>query len=266
MPELSRRLVPAFAYEGGKAALRTWIIDFVPAQGSLYVEPFAGRGNLFWLACCCRHFKSWWLNDKRTAPFYEALEKVDVRLLPTQVETIEEAYWAERKAQGDPVAWVIEQEMVRSGSAIGASTFRGTRRRSDGERLYYNAANVFKKVDTAQRMLRHFRPQVTDWDYTALAWHDWDESVFVYLDPPYLGAKVDAYSEGDLDYQELVQLMQQTRARWLLSEYENPVYKALGKPISRKYKSTSIANSSRNMGKVRPGRMECLWASGNLRG
>src|ERR1035438_10911498 len=69
--------MPTIAYPGGKARLANQIISFLPQQGRIYVEPFAGRGNLFWAAVeRGLKFRRWWLNDIATAPFFEAIKKL----------------------------------------------------------------------------------------------------------------------------------------------------------------------------------------------
>lgn len=40
---------PYFVYRGGKARLRRFIIRWIPTYGSTYLEPFAGRGNVFFI-------------------------------------------------------------------------------------------------------------------------------------------------------------------------------------------------------------------------
>ena len=49
--------VPGFAYPGGKVRLRKWLVSMMPREGRRYIEPFAGRGNVFWLAACALRFR-----------------------------------------------------------------------------------------------------------------------------------------------------------------------------------------------------------------
>jgi hypothetical protein len=41
---------PTFSYPGGKARMAKTIVAMAPPSGRLYVEPFAGRANVFWRA------------------------------------------------------------------------------------------------------------------------------------------------------------------------------------------------------------------------
>jgi len=55
---------PKIPYPGGKTRLARRIISFLPREGRTYLEPFAGRGNLFWAAVeLGLRYERWWLND-----------------------------------------------------------------------------------------------------------------------------------------------------------------------------------------------------------
>jgi hypothetical protein len=61
-------------YPGGKGRLAKQIVSFLPREGRIYLEPFAGRANLFWEAAeQGLKFKKWWLNDLATASFLDAI-------------------------------------------------------------------------------------------------------------------------------------------------------------------------------------------------
>jgi site-specific DNA-adenine methylase len=87
---------------------------------------------------------------------------------------------------------------------------------------------------------------------------DLDGDSFVYLDPPYLTARVHAYGPGDIDHTEMVAILKNARFRWLLSEYHEPLYvQAFGKPIWQKEVQLCPTNFKKDGGKER--RVECLW-------
>jgi site-specific DNA-adenine methylase len=66
--------MPRIPYPGGKARLAKQIISFLPREGRTYLEPFAGRGNLFWAAVeQGLRYERWWLNDIATAPFFKSI-------------------------------------------------------------------------------------------------------------------------------------------------------------------------------------------------
>jgi site-specific DNA-adenine methylase len=60
---------------------------------------------------------------------------------------------------------------------------------------------------------------------------DWKETVadlnandFAYFDPPYATSKVHGYSSGDIDHTEMVAILKNANFRWMLSEYNEPLY------------------------------------------
>lgn len=56
---------PFFPYPGGKARQRRTIARFLPENASVYAEPFAGRGNVFFIAKGLVEAWHWRLNDLR---------------------------------------------------------------------------------------------------------------------------------------------------------------------------------------------------------
>jgi len=76
---------PVFQYSGGKGRVRNWIIQYFPRAVRTYCEPFAGLGNVYWKAAVTIQARSWWLNDIKRAPFFEAFKVVNIRDLPDGV-------------------------------------------------------------------------------------------------------------------------------------------------------------------------------------
>lgn len=66
-------MIPSFAYPGGKAKLRKRILAMLPPEGQRYVEPFAGRGNVFFAVATLLKYEEFWLNDIQTWPFLAGL-------------------------------------------------------------------------------------------------------------------------------------------------------------------------------------------------
>ena len=92
-------------YPGGKGRLARFIISQLPEHGRSYIEPFVGRGNLFWTAIDAGlKYDRWWLNDLETIPFSRAIREIGhVIKVP---EHNREEYERQRHANksGDPVA------------------------------------------------------------------------------------------------------------------------------------------------------------------
>jgi hypothetical protein len=89
---------PSIAYPGGKARLAQEITAFLPRRGRTYVEPFVGRGNLFWSAASAGlKYERWWLNDTSTIPFFRAIKEIG------DVIEVPEDDRAEYERQREPV-------------------------------------------------------------------------------------------------------------------------------------------------------------------
>ena len=248
---VSSASIPGYAYPGGKKRLRKTIVGFMPQRGDTYAEPFAGRGNVFWLAASALQYSHWHLNDLRTAPFFEAiLTHGNTIQVP---EHTREEFERNKIASmyGDPIAALLEPYLTFSGagyaagyrSAIGSPTQAGYER----------------TLRSAHQILIQTQPQITSLDWKCAA-SELGQGDFAFYDPPYLGAKVHGYGVGDLDHAELVAELKNAKYRWLLSEYHNPLYvDAFGPPFWTKNVQLCSTNFLHNRDHGRARRVECLW-------
>jgi hypothetical protein len=81
------------------------------------------------------------------------------------------------------------------------------------------------------------------------------------FDPPYLGAAkaCGAYDDTTVDYPDLVQRLLHAKFRWVLSEYDNKIYRPLGEP--RRIMVRRSMGNSNYTGGIRPMAEECLWSN-----
>jgi hypothetical protein len=262
-PKIPRKInAPHFKFQGGKCRQRKWIVSHFPRNGEVYIEPFAGRGNVFWLACQECKFEHWWINDLKMTPFIQALSDVEVRKLPWRITKADRDWLIEGRAKGDPIALVMEPLWAWAGGSMSGQYTRewsGLNRGREGLNLRV-WLNYVQRIKNAKWLLAQYEPNITSLDYTEMPWDVWDETCFAYIDPPYFGANnVRSYEPLD-DYGNLIYILSTTRCRWLLSEYDQPEYrKAFGAPISTKVTRAGSAHQ-------RPRRVECVFASANLRG
>jgi site-specific DNA-adenine methylase len=236
---------PTFSYPGGKAKMAKMLVSMMPTEGRRYVEPFAGRGNVFWTAAGELDFQEWHLNDIRTVPWFNAILDHGHELKVPRCTRMEYfKRWSDYK-NGCPYANMLAPFMTFSGAGYGAGGFRSNRKGGS------TASGYQQSVRMAQHIMRATEPTLTSVDYRQTLDGLGPDS-FVYLDPPYLDADVTAYKPSDIDHREMVDLLLQAKFRWMLSEYDNPIYReAFGAPVLKQAAETRHGKP----------RFECVWAS-----
>jgi site-specific DNA-adenine methylase len=219
------------------------ICSFLPKTGHIYCEPFAGRANVFWRAQAELEYDLWWLNDSRTIPWFAAIRDVgDLSLLVGErdINAMQMASLAESAAIGDPFAVALAPYHTFSG---GGYEYAG--RRSSGGGV--SKVGYVRHLKEAHRILNTKAVELTEYDcrepLKSLGVND-----TAYFDPPYINFDMASYSDRDLDHEELVELLLGAKFRWMLSEYEHPIYSRLGSPCH----AVKVSNQGRP-------RTECLW-------
>lgn len=246
----SMRLVdcPYFAYRGGKATLRRYIVRFIPLSGSVYVEPFVGRANVFFVVKSFADFHKWVLNDLQTIPFLSAILKYDGQSLPTlsKEEVME-------MPDHSPLLLLMEPILFWAGGIKGKSGATGSR----GHKLddYKN------RLLRAKQLLAESEMRIQDANEVIEEFHD-DPQAFLYLDPPYLNCTVGSYSDSMLNRHKMIDLLKTCKCRWLMSEYYcTDLVQAFGDPFTR-IKGVPVNPNPKSKGPIRR-EEECLWANYN---
>ena len=228
--------------------LAKYIQPFVPSHGSTYCEPFAGLAALYWKMALTSEYDQWRLNDTRTSPFF--------RTLLTHGQTVEvparshEEFQRQKAAfqLGDPAAILLGPYLTHNGGFYS----KGERQ----EKGSVSATTYEARLRMAHSIMSFRQPTITAVDWKEVV-ADLGHGDFVYFDPPYAGCKVGSYRADDICHEELVQELLRAPYRWLLSEYEHPVYCRLGKPFWRKEVQLRTTNFRDDGGQGR--RVECLW-------
>lgn len=256
--------IPAFAYPGGKARLAEDISAMLP-RGNRFVEPFAGRGNVYFHVAAHGMYPSYWLNDIQTAPFLFTLRIGHILSVPEN--TKENLVKFRARARGkvgyrdgrfiSPLqvnhAFLVEPYLCWNGGAYGQSG--GTRR---GTQVGYG-----EKIRAASEILRRTDTNITRLDYRKVLGQCGDGDV-VYLDPPYLNANVKAYSDKTLDHRELVEILKNAKFKWVLSEYRQPLYiEAFGEPAIEIHVKRGMGNPGGGS-KGQKHTVECFWMNFSL--
>ena len=233
-------------YPGGKAKILDWLLPIFPQTGRRYVEPFAGRGNVFFAVFQRALFESYHLNDLNTGSFFGALARCPVNDLPATVEDVMLSFehWRDRAALLDPVALAIEPFV----------TFRGKGYASGREQERYNKATASRRISAAQSILQQSSVSWSKKDWIWLPWEEYDEHDFIYLDPPYI--REDKVGYDDINHVELCTKLLECKGRWVLSGYDNEVYREyLGAPehmLDRRIEMSDKRNATAT---------ECLWSN-----
>lgn len=113
-----------------------------------------------------------------------------------------------------------------------------------------------ERLRMAHAIMTLTQPQATSLDWKEIV-ADLGPRDFVYYDPPYANCKVGSYRADDLDHEELVEELLKAPYKWMLSEYQNPIYERLGEPFWRKEVQLRTTNFRADGGQGR--RVECLW-------
>ena len=249
--------MPTIAYPGGKARLAQKIVSFLPKRGRIYVEPFAGRGNIYWAAASGGlQYREWWLNDIATSRFFHAIGRIGRSLeVPTRSRAEFERQRAAQQS-GDLAAVLLEPYLSFSGGGYIEAGCRGGAEcgEDDGG---CSAVGYTKTIRECHSIMHKTKPRLTSQDWKKMGLEDLGSQDTVVLDPPYPNSNIRSYSEHSVDYESLVDLLLRAKFRWILCGYAHPVLQRLGKPFwARDVQLLSV--------RVQAGqedRTECLWSN-----
>jgi len=244
--------MPAIAYPGGKARLAGKIVSFLPKRGRAYVEPFAGRGNLFWAAVeRGLKFRRWWLNDIATAPFFNAIQDLGDRIKVPPSSRAEFERYREADKSGDPAAVLLAPYLSFAGGFYD-SGFQGGSGFGGVSRTGYERA-----LRECHKIIARTRPRITALDWSRLGLEKLTDDDVVLLDPPYPNSNIRSYTHESVDFERLVDVLLRAKFKWLLCGYLHPVLHRLGNPIWARDLQVLCVREQRG----RDERTECLWSN-----
>lgn len=239
---------PAFRHMGGKARLRKWLVDHFPdGDDGTYLEPFAGKGNVFYEAVQRLSYSRWILTDYDTR-FLNALIDADLGALPATVQRQDFAYW---RASDGPITTLIEPRITYAGKGYKYG-FSG----SSGTHVGYSGTQYRKVCESARELLGHATIRQISWERAL----DEFQPSFTYLDPPYFGTEA---SYSNIDHAVLVERLNTATFDWALSGYRNALYDTkLEFKCRFEYERNSEIKSSNSRG--REPVIEYLWTNYEL--
>jgi site-specific DNA-adenine methylase len=253
--------IPSFGYPGGKTTIRQWMVNRMPVSGRKYVEPFAGRGNVFWLAAHMLDFRQWQLNDPWTARWFDAIQKVRMADIPDELSWIMARVCNNRSQthrDTDDVSVALESRVSFSGGVRGRGS--GLAGMSAMWRVHPSLKGFKKTLILARNILKTVRPQITGVDWNDCGLEKLSECDFVYLDPPYENADKYIYHHDTADHDQLLNYLVNAPHLWMLSGFRSRLYTGkLGRPYDRRLLTKHMQHHTK------PGRLpkvvECIWTN-----
>jgi site-specific DNA-methyltransferase (adenine-specific) len=246
-------------YPGGKGRLARTIVSFLPKRGRTFVEPFVGRGNIFWnVASQGLEYRDWWLNDVVTFRFFHAIKQMGHRLkVPTRSRT---EYERQREASrvGDLTSILLEPYLSFSGGGYFTAGCKGGTGR-DKNYGGVSAAGYENAIHQCHDIMRKTQPRITKLDWRKMGLESLAEEDVVFVDPPYPNSNVRSYTENTVDYDELVETLLRARFRWMMCGYLHPLLCRLGEPFWAKDVKLLCVRGEEE------GRTECLWSNFRVR-
>lgn len=245
--------IPSFPYPGGKSKLRRWILDHAPRSCGVYLEPFAGRGNVFWMATQEIQASHWWLNDAFTGRWLKLLRSGARGLESVGNGPLTRSLHVAMKSNsGSDLAVILEPALTYAGCGYDVGFF------DIGETgLQYK-----RKVSWCGDVLAGLNVKITE-SHGPSCWWLLGASDFCYIDPPYMNCPTRAYPDS-LDHRlmllDLVKARKERGFHYIVSMYENSLYREiLGSPVA--IRNTEITIQRMGQRSDNELRTECLWRS-----
>lgn len=245
---------PTIPYPGGKARLAQEIVSFLPKYGRTYIEPFVGRGNLYWAAASAQlKYERWWLNDIATIPFFKAISEIGHAIEVPEHNRVEYERHREASKRGDPVAVLLEPLLTFGGGGYRCSGFRGTHRGGVSSPTYQRTLRVCHTI------MHRTNPRLSDLDWRDMGLDELGPRDTVVIDAPYPSTDVRSYTEATVDYDQLVDTLLHAKFRWLLCGYVHPALHRLGNPFWAKEVRFLYFTDKQERKFAEERRIECLW-------
>ena len=176
-------MTPTFKMHGSKARIAKWVVSHFPYHFERLIEPFAGRGNIFYRAYQELDFEQVLLNDLNTAPFLIALRDYEGDWSFVDDGVIDREVWLKwRDSEPSPERALAESYVARFGSNYDMGPAKAGGDSKNG----HSRRNTILRMSGAGSMLRAKKAQITqsDWHPFLTGLEITDQDV-VYLDPPY---------------------------------------------------------------------------------
>ena len=234
---------PTFAYDGAKASMLMQLMPWFPTMGDVYVEPYAGRGSVYFGVKANLSFSRHILNDFQTDRWFKALRKMpEVSVEDCQLNKAEYLDLPSIKR------WVLMPPYTWSSGLDSSNSWR---------EFEMNPHKWIDKIKQAGEMLQSGVKILSIDSIAVIKKYGKNPNNFLYIDPPYLGCNVGSYSVDPEHRKKLISTLKRCRSKWVLSEYLcDDLVEAFGPPCY-----TFIDQSTPGSGEARKARYntECVW-------
>lgn len=241
-----------FPRPGGKARMTKWLFQYFPKNGRIYVEPFAGAGNVFFAAKQELHFREWHLNDLQTGSFLKSIIEVNPKDLPYQVPKEDFPKW---KDDNSHVSNVIQGAVTHKAKGYPAGWAGDC-----GTHVGYRGDRFGRRIEDAKTLLDQPNVEITSMSWEKMPYRTYGSQDFIYFDPPYYGADPKSVGYPQINHEDLLKELRRAKYRWILSGYDNDLYK---QQIGDFWKASTTRNAemaSSNQKKAVP-RVETIWSN-----
>lgn len=225
---------PTFKMHGSKARITKWVLSNFPISFNRYIEPFAGRGNVFYrLAYNNLPMMPVLLNDLHTYKWLKAIKEYDGdwEFLPKGPVLDRESFEKFRDME-DCIERVLAEPIVcfQGGSFLA----KGSNTSGPLNANKYSFLNTVKRYNEAQRLLRYYDVILANFSYEDLLKRfKTQEGDFFYFDPPYFGTEVKIYDNIDHElFCEYVLALDSLGCYVCISGYNNYIYQSMLKDFN----------------------------------
>lgn len=213
--------------QGGKYAYRKRIIEEFPTDYDTYVEPFIGGGSILLNAPVVdRMYGS--DTDPLVIETFQLMKKIPADVIKQfDLAGSEKRFYKMKEYEPK-----TEAEKLYKILYLNKNSFMGKSSYPDGGLEKRTGQNFHRNVERIKERLKHIK--ISKMDYkTAIKKHD-SPTTFFYLDPPYYNTDVSSYETGNIDHQELREILGKTEGRWLLSHNDTKFIRELYKGFNIK--------------------------------
>lgn len=210
--------------QGGKFYLKKDIIKRFPPDFKTYVEAFFGAGHVFF--SIPKGIKEV-INDKDTV-IYNLLKDIQ-KITPNDIMSMNfrksktRFYMLRDSSPSTPIDRVYRYLYINFWS------YRGNNRSFGDEPKTFNKKALIKKLPLIQDRLKGVT--ILNKDYSSVIKKYDSKDTLFYLDPPYYETDVSAYTHKEIDIDELKNILQNIKGKFILSYNDHPVIRKTFSPF-----------------------------------